>query len=250
MMGVPSSSQGHGFPKGLLSAVDIMNSYKTCVSRVRAQDRRMTVTVGGITQSQAATRVLSSVAQAHPEIDIVLVDGRNYPPEIALLESHVDAYISPMPSRMVKIDTHLSFIPIAEEQLVALVSAEGPLAKHDAVKLSSLSECTFIHVSEAFLSEPGWAQIEEQCEAKGFIPRSRIYFHSTEPLRLADNEVLILPQSEAERTQRQYGHEEFKIVEISDADARMTTYCITEADPPSRRVRLFKEYIEDAISIA
>lgn len=230
------------------TSVQILDIYSKGKSQLKNAHKKATVTIGGIISSPPAIELLSKAKDfIGDDIQIAISPNMKYPLETALQEKVIDICISPCPSSFISRKTNLNFEPLSKEPVTVVVSSLNPLAEQKEIPFLALKDQIFIRVSDGFISEEGWASIEEICRLQGFDPRTRTYFCTTEPLSLSPNEVLLLPKSEVAATLNRYKALGFKSIPIADKFASFTTYLVSKKVDTSDATSAFLQYVKQII---
>lgn len=214
----------------LAAAENISSVWENAVREVSSTRNRTNIVVGGNTRSDFILSLIGEVA-ANVSYEIRLSKFDNLPMLDAVEQSLLDAAFIVLPDDegiLAATGKLFDLVPVCSEPLYALMSANHPLAREESLTIAHLENWPLVRISEGYGSDSVWKSFEHLCLKRGFVPRSKLYFHENETLYLND-ELFLLPRGEVERALKRISGKTLAIP-LVDEDARIDVYMATKGE--------------------
>lgn len=231
-------------------AVPLCEQYRAACARVRNLATMPTLKIGGLLQNPRVLWIVSSALAANADGQSVscTYDRTVSRPFIdQLADNNIDlAFMYQDEAQQQRAGKRFRSMHLFDDQFVAVVPADSPLADRDELTIADLADQTFIKLTGPYFSL-GWDHIEAVCRAHGFTPRLK--GAAMQPgldysLVNLDGCVLVLSQS-ALTGQLFARTKTHRCITISDDDAAFSICAVYRTDDSNRALKLFLERVRE-----
>ncbi len=234
----------------LQDAIPLCEQYRSACEHVRSLAAMPTLKIGGLLQNPRVLWIVSTALAAHAggESITCTYDRTISRPFIEqLADGSIDlAFTYQDETQQQQAGEKFRSVHLFDDQFVAVVPSESPLANRDELSMEDLADQTFIKLAGPYFSL-GWDHIEAVCQAHGFQPRCK--GAAMQPgldysLVNLDGCVLILSQSAltGQLFTRMKTH---RCITVSDKDASFSICAIHRSDDDNRALKLFIERVKE-----